>query len=108
MYWHWGSGPTLGLLTFVGYLAFITGFSMLWRGRNDIFLWFDAETSALRRNLSRLEPRGPFYSPREHSRLKTAPSHVVRTLSRVPRSRLSWAALLMFLGPILILLDFLV
>ena len=105
---HWGSGSTLGLLTLIGYIAFITGFAVLWRGRDDIFLWFVSETSALRRNLSRLEPRGPFYSPREHSRLRTTPPHLARTLSRIPRSRLSWAALLMLLGPLLIALDFLV
>jgi hypothetical protein len=108
MYWYWGSGPTLGLLTFAGYLAFVIGFIVLWRGRDDIFLWLDDEASSLRRNLSRLEPRGPFYTPREESRLKTTPSHLVRTLSRVPRSRLSWAAFLMFLGPVLIVLDFFV
>jgi hypothetical protein len=108
MSWYWGSGHTLGLLTFVGYLAFVVGFIFLWRGRDVIFLWLDDEASSLRRNLSRLEPRGPFYSPREASRLKTAPSHLVRALSRVRRSHLSWPALLMFIGPVLIILDFFV
>jgi hypothetical protein len=105
---YWGSGPALGLLTLVGYLAFIIGAIVLWRGRSAISLWLDDEASSLRRTLSRHEPLGPFYSPREASRLKTTPSHLVRTLSRVPRSRLSWAALLLFLGPLLIVLDFFV
>jgi hypothetical protein len=108
MYGYWGSGSTLGLLTFFGYLAFVVGVVVLWRGRIDIYLWFHDEASALRRNLSRYELVGPFYSPREESRLKTTPSHLVRTLSQVPRSRFSWAALLLFLGPLLIVLDFFV
>src|ERR1700685_2551815 len=108
MYWYWGSGPALGLLTLIGYLAFVIGAIVLWRGRDAIFLWLDDEASALRRDLSRHQPVGPFYSPREESRLKTTPSHLARTLSRVPRSRLSWAALLLFLGPLLIVLDFFV
>jgi hypothetical protein len=80
----------------------------LWQARDDIFLWLHDEASCLRRDLSRHEAVGPFYSPREESRLKTAPTHLVRRLSRVPRSRLSWAALLLFLGPLLIVLDFFV
>ncbi len=105
---YWGSGPTLGLLTFLGYLAFVIGIVVLWRARDDIFLWLDDEASSLRRNLSRHQPAGSFYAPREESRLKTTPEHLARTLSRVPRSRLSWAALLIFVGPLLIVLDFFV
>ncbi len=108
MFWYWGSGPALGLLTLVGYLAFVIGAVVLWRGRDAISLWVDNEACSLRRNLSRHQPLGPFYSPREESRLITTPSHLVRTLSRVPRSHLSWAALLLFLGPLLIVLDFFV
>ncbi len=108
MSWFWGSGPALGLLTFVGNLAFVIGAVVLWRSRDAIFLWLDDEACSLRRDLSRHQPLGPFHSPREESRLKTTPSHLVRTLSRVSRSRLSWAALLLFLGPLLIVLDFFV
>ena len=106
MYWYWGSGPALGLLTLVGYLASVAGAIILWRGRDAIFVWIDDETSALRRTLSRYQPLGPFYGRREESRLRTAPIHLVRTLTRVSRSRLGWAALLLLLGPVLIILDF--
>jgi len=57
---------------------------------------------------SRHQAIGPFYSPREESRLRATPTHLVRTFTRVTRSRLSWAALLMVLGPILVVLDFFV
>jgi hypothetical protein len=105
---YWGSGSALGLLTLFGYLAFVIGAVVVWRGRDDIFVWLDDEAVSLRRNLSRHQPLGPFYSPREESRLRTTPSHLVRTLSRVPRSRLSWGALLLLLGPVMIVLDFFV
>jgi hypothetical protein len=105
---YWGAGNTLGLLTFLGYLAFVIGATIVWRGRDDIFIWLVDEAGSLRRNLSRHQPAGPFYSPREGSRLRTTPTHLVRTFSRVTRSRLSWAALLMLLGPVLVVLDFFV
>jgi len=105
---YWGSGSTLGLLTFLGYLAFVIGATVIWRGRDDIFIWLDDEASSLRRNFSRHQPLGPFYSPREESRLRSTPLHLVRTFTRVTRSRLIWAALLMVLGPALVILDFFV
>jgi hypothetical protein len=105
---YWGAGNTLGLLTFLGYLAFVIGATIVWRGRDDIFIWLVDEAGSLRRNLSRHQPAGPFYSPREESRLRTTPTHLVRTFTRVTRSRLSWAALLMLLGPVLVILDFFV
>src|ERR1700732_4604100 len=103
---YWGSGSALGLLTLFGYLAFVIGAIVVWRGRDDIFVWLNDEACLLRRNLSRHQPLGPFYSPREESRLRTTPSHLVRTLGRVRRSHLRWAALLVVAGPILIVLDF--
>jgi hypothetical protein len=108
MYGYWGEGNTLGMLTFLGYLAFVIGASIVWRGRDDIFIWLVDEAGSLRRNLSRHQPAGPFYSPREESRLRTTPTHLVRTFTRVSRSPLSWAALLMMVGPVLVILDFFV
>lgn len=105
---YWGEGNTLGLLTFTGYLAFVIGATIVWRGRDDIFIWLVDEAGSLRRTLSRHEPIGPFYGPREESRLRTTPTHLVRTFTRVTRSPLSWAALLMLLGPVLVILDFFV
>src|SRR5256884_6037427 len=31
----WGAGPTLGLLTFCGYLLFLFGAVLVWRNRKD-------------------------------------------------------------------------
>jgi hypothetical protein len=103
---NWGAGPGLGFLTLLGYLCFVVGAALVWRGRDNIYVWVHDEVGAFRRNLSRFTPVGPFYGFRGESRLKIIPSQMVRTLSAIPRSRYSYGALLLFLGPVLILLDF--
>jgi hypothetical protein len=105
---HWGAGSSLGLLTLFGYLSFVAGATLVWRGRDDIYIWVHDEVRAYRRHLSRYTPVGPFYSPREESRLKVIPSEMVRTLRCIPRSRYIYAASLLMLGPLLVLLDFLI
>jgi hypothetical protein len=103
---HWGSGHELGFLTLLGYLSFVFGALLVWRGRDHIYVWVHDEVGAYRRTLSRYIPIGPFYGPREESRLKIIPFQMVRTLSAIPRSRYSYGAFLMFLGPLLVMLDF--
>jgi hypothetical protein len=103
---YWGAGPELGFLTLLGYVCFVLGAMQVWRGRINIYVWVTDEVGAYRRTLSRYTPTGPFYSPRQESRLKVVPYQMVRTLSCLPRSRYSWAAGVMALGPILVLLDF--
>ncbi len=79
---------------------------LVWRGRDHIYVWVHDEVGAYRRTLSRYIPIGPFYGPRGESRLKIIPFQMVRTLSAIPRSRYSYGAFLMFLGPLLVMLDF--
>jgi hypothetical protein len=100
-----GLGAGLGFLTLLGYLAFVAGAALVWRGRDDIYIWVHDEVRAYRRHLSRYTPVGPFYSPRPESRLKVIPTEMVRTLSCIPRSRYIYAATLLILGPLLVLLD---
>src|ERR1700730_11141120 len=102
---HWSAGPGLGFLTLLGYLSFVVGAMLVWRGRDNIYVWVHDEFCAFRRNLSRFTPVGPFYGLRGESRLKIIPFQMVRTLSAIPRSRYSYGAFLLFLGPLLILLD---
>lgn len=103
---YWGQGSTLGLLTFIGYLVFVFGAAIVWRGRNEMFVWIQDEAGAMRRSFSRYTVIGPFYIPREDSRLKAVPVSLVRSLRRIPRNPSTGGMILMFLGPILILLDF--
>ena len=103
---HWGEGSTLGLLTLLGYLVFVLGAALVWRGREEVSIWIHDEAGAVRRSFSRYTVVGPFYGPREESRLKAVPACFVGSLRRIPRSPITGGIILVFLGPMLVLLDF--
>jgi hypothetical protein len=103
---YWGAGPNLGLLTVLGYLFFVAGAASMWRAREVVFFWLYSEASVTRRNLSRYTPIGPFYSPREESRLKTLLDSLVASLNRMPRSSMLRSAVLMAIAALLVSLDF--
>lgn len=103
---YWGAGPELGLLTILGYLFFLAGAATMWRGREDVSVWLYSEVGVLRRNLSRYTAVGPFYSPREQSRLRLLPGCFVSSLSRMPRALVYRSAGLLLIAPLLVLLDF--
>ena len=106
--YSWGSGSSLGPLTFLGYFAFVLGASSLWRHRAELFFWMDNEFALFRRNLSRYVPAGPFYERRCESRLRVIPASFVHSVVQLPRRRFSWGAFLLFLGLFLFVLDFFV
>jgi len=101
----WGMGPSLGLLTLISYLLFMLGAALIWRNRGDFFLWVHDEISHFRRNFSRFIPVGPFYCPRQESRLKAASSSFVGSVQRFPFSRVHGALILFVIGFILFVLD---
>lgn len=103
---YWGAGPGLGLLTLLGYITFAVGAALAWRKRDDFFVWAHDEIGAFRRSLSRYTVIGPFYVPREDSRLKAVPSQFINSLSRFPRRHVNPAFILLFLGVVLLVLDF--
>ncbi|HMI52104.1 MAG TPA: hypothetical protein VK525_11360 [Candidatus Saccharimonadales bacterium] len=103
---YWGSGPELGILTTLGYSLFVVGAALIWRTRAVFAVWVQEEFALLRRSLSRHTEVGPFYGLREESRLRTVPVCVVRSLSRIPHTRVSPVAYLLLLGPLLFFLDF--
>jgi hypothetical protein len=103
---YWGEGSTLGLLTFSGYLLFMFGAGLVWRGREEVSVWIQDEACAVRRSLSRYTAIGPFYGPRPESRLKAVPANFIRSFSRIPRTPITGGMVLAFLGPLLVLLDF--
>jgi hypothetical protein len=103
---YWGQGSTLGLLTFVGYLLFMSGATLVWRGRSDFVVWIEDELCAARRSFSRYTVVGPFYGPRPDSRLKAVPVSFARSVRRIPRNAITGGMFLAFLGPLLVLLDF--
>jgi hypothetical protein len=103
---YWGEGSALGLLTFLGYLLFVRGAVLVWRGREEVAVWIGDEASTVRRSFSRYTVVGPFYGPRPESRLKTVPASFARSFSRIPRSPIAGGLILAFVGPLLVLLDF--
>jgi hypothetical protein len=102
----WGTGPQLGLLSICGYLVFVAGAAYFWRSREDFSVWVTDEVSGLRRTLSRHTAIGPFYGPREESVFKAVPAGFLRSLTRMHRKHLHRGTILMFLGALLLLLDF--
>lgn len=102
----WGTGPALGFLTFIGYAVFVIGSAIVWRDRADVSVWIHDEVGAARRRFSRYTVIGPFYGIREESRFKAVPGSFLRSLRRIPRSRISGGVVLVFLGSLLVLLDF--
>lgn len=103
---YWGEGSALGLLTFLGYLLFMSGAALVWRGREEVSAWIHDEACVVRRSFSRYTVVGPFYGPRSESRLKAVPATFARSLCRVPRSPITGGLILAFIGPLLVLLDF--
>lgn len=103
---YWGAGPALGLLTILGYRILLASAARFWRNRDDLLFWMHGEACVLRRSFSRYTAVGPFYSPREESRLKSFAACFFSSLSRFPRSRVQFASLLFFVGFLLFLLDF--
>jgi len=104
----WGIGPSLGLLTFVGYFLFMLGAALAWRRREDVSLWVHDEISMFRRSFSRYTTIGPFYSRRRDSRLKGLPSSFLRFVKRLTFSRINGAIVLFVIGFLLFVLDFFV
>ncbi|HEY8714221.1 MAG TPA: hypothetical protein VIM00_02525 [Candidatus Acidoferrum sp.] len=93
------------MLTLFGYLSFLAGAMTMWRGREDVSLWLHSEAGVFRRNLSRYTAVGPFYSPRDESRLKLIPGFVVGSISRMPRALVARCVVLLLAAPVLVLLD---
>jgi hypothetical protein len=103
---YWGEGSGLGLLTLFGYLLFILGAALVWRGRDEISLWIQDQACEVRRSLSPFTAVGPFYGPRPDSRLKAVPATFLSTIRRAPRSAVTGGLILAFVGPLLVFLDF--
>jgi hypothetical protein len=106
----WGEGSALGLLTFLGYSVLLLGAALMWRSRNDVSFWIQEEVGTARRSFSRYTVVGPFYRPREESRIKEVPNffsgfcgRALRRMSHIPATG---GVILIFLGSLLVLLDF--
>lgn len=104
----WGTGSALGILSILGYFVFACGAVLLWRHRQQVPTWTHDEFTAFRRKVIRHAVAGSALSLREESRFKLIPSRFLRSLGRVPRRQINRGAILLCIGPLLLLLDFFV
>src|SRR5689334_24948387 len=102
----WGTGSALGILSVLGYLVFVSGAVLLWRHRQEVPIWTHDEFAAFRRSVVRHAVEGCSSGLREESRFKLIPCRFLRSLERVPRRQINRGAILLCIGPLLLLLDF--
>jgi hypothetical protein len=104
----WGAGSALGLLTILGYTVFVCGAILLWANRVDVPTWVSDEFGAVRRSLIRYAVWGGGHGLREEVTCKAFPTGFSRSLARPNRRRINRGAILVAIGPLLFLLDFLI
>lgn len=105
---NWGVGPSLGLLTMIGYAVFVAGAAHLWYNRGDVTAWLHDETGAIRRRFARRVSVAGGGSLREEAQFKVLPGRFFRHIGGVRRRRINRGAILLLVGPLLLLLDFFV
>jgi hypothetical protein len=104
----WGPGSALGLLAILGYAVFVCGAILLWSNRVDVPIWVHDELGAVRRKVVRYATCGPAHGLREEASCKAWPTRFMRSLARPSRRRINRGAILLAIGPLLLLLDFLI
>ena len=104
----WGLGSALGLLAFLGYTVFVCGAILLWANRVDVPVWVNDEVGAVRRKVVRHAACGMSHGLREEVSFKAWPTCFIRRLARPSRRRINRGAILLAIGPLLFLLDFLI
>jgi hypothetical protein len=103
----WGFGSALGLLAILGYGLFACGAVLLWANRFNVPTWVNDELGAVRRSVIRHAVSGAAHGLREEVTYKAFPTSFRRTLARPLRRRINRGAILLAIGPLLFLLDFL-
>ncbi len=112
-----GSESARGLSPLFGYLVFAVGAAVLWSNRNDVPVWVHDEMCAFRRKFvwrasfvlhSDLATGGSLSILREEHAFRSVPSRFRRTLAQLHRRRINQGAILLFVGPLLTLLDWLI
>jgi|SRR5215469_14849728 len=105
---YWGPGSALGLLAVLGYVVFVCGAVLLWANRVDVPIWVNDEVGAVRRKVVRFAICGASHGLREEVSFKACPSCFIRRLARPSRRRINRGAILLAIGPLLLLIDLLI
>lgn len=101
----WGAGSALGILSVLGYLLFVSGAALLWTQRGEVPIWMHDEVGAVRRKFVRHAAIRECLGLREETRFTLLPARFLRRLGRIPRRQINRGAILLFIGPLLLLLD---
>jgi hypothetical protein len=104
----WGTGSALGFLAMIGYLVFVSGAVVLWTKRLEVPIWVNDEFGAVRRSLIRHAFSGSFHGLREELACKAVPTGFIRRLAGHSRRRINCGSILLCVGLVVFLLDFLV
>jgi hypothetical protein len=105
---YWGPGSALGMLALIGYAVSVCGAVMLWWNRLEVPIWVHDEVGAVRRKVVRHAVSGLGRGLREEISCKACPTCFIRSLARPSRRRINRGAILLAIGPLLFLLDFLI
>jgi hypothetical protein len=105
---YWGPGSAIGLLALIGYAVSVCGAVMLWANRLEVPIWVHDEVGAVRRKVVRHAVSGLGRGLREEISCKACPTCFIRSLARPSRRRINRGAILLAIGPLLFLLDFLI
>ena len=81
---------------------------MLWANRLEVPIWVHDEVGAVRRKVVRHAVSGLGRGLREEISCKACPTCFIRILGRPSRRRINRGAILLAIGPLLFLLDFLI
>jgi hypothetical protein len=81
---------------------------MLWANRLEVPIWVHDEVGAVRRKVVRHRVSGVGRGLREEISCKACPTCFIRSLARPSRRRINRGAILLAIGPLLFLLDFLI
>jgi len=96
------------MLALIGYAVSVCGAVMLWAHRIEVPIWVHDEVGAVRRKVVRHAVTGPGRGLREETSCKACPTCFMRSLGRPSRRKINRGAILLAIGPLLFLLDFLI
>ncbi len=96
------------MLALIGYAVSVCGAVMLWAHRIEVPIWVHDEVGAVRRKVVRHAVSGLGRGLREETSCKACPTCFMRSLGRPSRRKINRGAILLAIGPLLFLLDFLI
>lgn len=104
----WGAGSALGILAILGYCVFVCGAILLWFNRLNVPVWVNDEFGAVRRRFVRHAVAFRYHGLREEVACAAKPTSFIRRLARHSRRRINRGTILLTVGLLLFVLDFLV